>query len=195
VYFTPAGYMNWLNFQRVFKALGYQFKHVQIGEPAQADALQAGTIVGAVGYTTAGKSLPSYWRETELRAELKVINPSAEEIAKLKAANLAPVEVNAADAFSKDVGVKTILGVPLLFAYNLRPDMPEEMVYKMLNAFYKQREELAKAEPGFVPLARDFIGLQVQGINSNPDVPVHAGMAKFMKEHKAWNDKWKIAGK
>jgi hypothetical protein len=69
------------------------------------------------------------------------------------------------------------------------------MVYKMLNAFYKQRDELAKAEPGFAPLARDFIGLQVQGINSNPDIPVHAGMAKFMKEHKAWNDKWKIAGK
>ena len=48
VFFTPAGFMNWLNFQRIFKALGYQFKHVQIGEAAQGDALQAGTIVGAV---------------------------------------------------------------------------------------------------------------------------------------------------
>ncbi len=47
VFFTPAGFMNWLNFQRIFKALGYQFKHVQIGEAAQGDALQAGTIVGA----------------------------------------------------------------------------------------------------------------------------------------------------
>ena len=25
VFFTPAGFMNWLNFQRIFKALGYQF--------------------------------------------------------------------------------------------------------------------------------------------------------------------------
>ena len=57
VFFTPAGFMNWLNFQRIFKALGYQFKHVQIGEAAQGDALQAGTIVGAVAYTTAGASL------------------------------------------------------------------------------------------------------------------------------------------
>jgi hypothetical protein len=65
----------------------------------------------------------------------------------------------------------------------------------MLGAFYKQRDELTKAEPGFAPMARDFIGLQVQGITANPDVPVHAGMAKFLKEHKAWNDKWKIAGK
>ena len=33
----------------------------------------AGTIVGAVCYTTAGRSLPTYWRETELRLDIKVI--------------------------------------------------------------------------------------------------------------------------
>ncbi|MCU0593394.1 MAG: hypothetical protein MUC57_18225 [Desulfobacterales bacterium] len=193
VFFTPAGFMNWLNFHRIFKALGYQFKHVQIGEAAQGDALQAGTIVGSVAYTTAGKSLPSYWRETELRVDLKVINPSPEEVKKLTAANLTPVEINAADAFTKDVGVKTILGVPILFAYNVRPDMPEELVYKILSILYNKREELTKTDPGFVPLAKDFVGMQVKGINANPDAPVHAGLAKFLKEHKAWNDTWKIA--
>jgi TRAP-type uncharacterized transport system substrate-binding protein len=193
VFFTPAGFMNWLNFQRIFKALGYEFKHVQIGEATQADALQSGTIVGAVAYTTAGKSLASYWRETELRTDVKVINPSPDEIKKLKAANLAPVEIDPAKAFSKDVGVKTILGVPLLFGYNMLADMPEDVVYKMLSAFYTQRESLAKTDPGFTPMARDFIGMQVNGILANPHVPVHAGLAKFLKEHKAWDDKWKIA--
>ena len=24
-------------------------------------------------------------------------------------------------------------------------------------------------------------------------IPVHAGLAKFLKEHKAWNDKWTVA--
>jgi uncharacterized protein len=193
VFFTPAGFMNWLNFRRVYKALGYDFKHVQIGEPAQGDALQAGTIVGAVCYTTAGKSLPSYWRETELRLDIKVINPSPEEVKKLTAKNLAPTEIDASQVFSKDVGVKTILGVPLQFAYNTRADMPEEVVYKMLAKFYAERESLAKADPGFEPMARDFIGMQVKGINSEPDAPVHAGLAKFLKEQKAWDDKWKIA--
>jgi TRAP transporter TAXI family solute receptor len=195
VFFTPAGFMNWLNFQRIFKVLGYQFKHVQIGEAAQGDALQAGTIVGSVAYTTAGASLPSYWRETELRLDIKLINPSPDEVKKLTAAGLTPVEVDASKAFSKDVGVKTILGVPILFAYNVRADMPEEVVYKMLNKFYTERENLAKADPGFTPMARDFVGMQVNGINANPTIPVHAGMAKFLKEKKAWNDKWKIAGK
>ncbi|HSB72293.1 MAG TPA: TAXI family TRAP transporter solute-binding subunit [Candidatus Methylomirabilis sp.] len=194
VFFTPAGFMNWLNFQRIFKALGYEFKHVQIGEAAQGDALQAGTVVGAVAYTTAGASLPSYWRETELRLDIKLINPSPDEVKKLTAAGLAPVEVDATKAFSKDVGVKTVLGVPILFGYNVRADMPEEVVYKMLSSFYNNRESLAKADPGFAPMARDFISMQVNGINANPTIPVHAGMAKFLKEKKAWNDKWIVAG-
>jgi TRAP transporter TAXI family solute receptor len=195
VFFTPAGFMNWLNFKRIYKALGYQFKHVQIGEAAQGDSLQAGTIVGAVCYTTAGRSLPSYWRETELRLDIRIINPSPDEVKKLTAANLAPTEIDATKVFSKEVGVKTILGVPLLFAYNMLADMPEQIVYKMLKKFQTERETLAKADPGFTPLARDFIGMQVKGINANPDTPVHEGLAKFLKENKAWNDKWKVAGK
>jgi TRAP transporter TAXI family solute receptor len=195
VFFTPAGFMNWLNFIRIYKALGYQFKHVQIGEANQGDALQAGTIVGAVCYTTAGRSLPSYWRETELRLDIRIINPSPDEVKKLTAANLAPVEIDATKVFGKDVGVKTILGVPLLFAYNMLADMPEEVVYKMLNKFNAERDSLAKADPGFAPMARDFVGMQVKGINANPTIPVHTGLVKFLKEHQAWNEKWKIAGK
>jgi len=193
VFFTPAGYMNWLNFMRIFKALGYKFNHVQIDTATQADALQSGSIVGAVAYTTAGRSLASYWRETELRTDIRLINPSPEEVKKLTAADLEPVEVDATKAFSKDVGVKTVLGVPILFGYNARADMPEDVVYKMLNAFYNKRDELAKADPGFGPMARNFVGMQVGGIKAGPHIPVHAGLVKFLKEHKAWNDKWKIA--
>jgi TRAP transporter TAXI family solute receptor len=193
-FFTTAGFMNWLNFQRIYKALGYDFKHVQIDPKTNADALQSGTIAGSVAYTTAGRSLPTYWKETEIRTNIAVINPCPDEIAKLKAAGLAIADVDPKQAFSQEVGVKEIKGVPILFGYNVRPDMPEEVVYKMLNAFYKNREELAKADPGFTPMAKDFVGMQVNGIAANPEVPVHPGLAKFLKEHKAWKDNWKIAG-
>jgi len=193
VFYTTAGFMNWLNFQRIYKTLGYQFKHVQIDPKSQSDALQAGTISGSVAYTTAGRSLAPYWKETEVRMDVKVINPCPEEIAKLKAAGLAVVDVDPKSAFTKDIGVKQIQGVPILFAYNVRADMPEDVVYRMLNAFYKNREDLAKSDAGFTPMAKDFVGMQVQGISANPDIPVHSGLVKFLKEHKAWNDKWKIA--
>ncbi len=193
VFYTTAGFMNWLNFIRIYKTLGYQFKHVQIDAKTNSDALQSGTIAGSVAYTTAGRSLAPYWKETEVRMDLKVINPCPNEVQKLKAAGLAVVDVDPKAAFSKDVGVQQIQAVPILFAYNVRADMPEDVVYKMLSSFHKNRESLAKSDPGFTPMASDFIGMQVQGINANPHIPVHAGMAKFLKEQKAWNDKWKIA--
>lgn len=191
-FFTPAGFMNWLNFQRMYKALGYDFKHVQIDPKTQSDALKGGTIAGSVAYTTAGRSLAPYWKETEVRMDVSVINPCPDEIEKLKAAGLLIADVDP-KVFAKNVGVKNIQGVPILFAYNMRPDMPEDVVYKLLSAFYKHRDALAKQDAGFVPMAKDFIGMQVAGINANPGIPVHAGLAKFLKEHNAWNDKWKIA--
>jgi hypothetical protein len=63
----------------------------------------------------------------------------------------------------------------------------------MIKAFYDKKDELVKIEAGFGPMAKDFIGMQVQGIKANPQVPVHAGLAKFLKEHKAWDEKWKVA--
>jgi TRAP transporter TAXI family solute receptor len=193
VHFTTTGFMNWLNFQRIYKTLGYEFKHVQIDPKTQTDALRTGKIVGAVAYTTAGRSLAPYWTETEARMDIKVINPCPAEVERLKAAGLQIAEVDPKHAFSKDVGVKEILGVPLLFAYNVRPDMPEDLVYNMVTAFYNSRDKLAQTDPGFSPMAKNFIGMQVNGINTNPHVPVHPGLAKFLKEHQAWNDRWKVA--
>ena len=194
VFYTQAGFQNWLNWQRIFKALGYDFKHVQIDLKSNADAMEAGSIVGSAAYTTAGKSLAAYWKETEIRMDIKVVNPCPDEIAKLKAAGLAVVDVDPKGAFSKDVGPATLMGVPILFGYNARIDLPEDVVYKMIKAFYDKRDELVKIDPGFTPMAKDFVGMQVQGIDANPQIPVHPGLAKFLKEHKAWNDKWKIAG-
>jgi uncharacterized protein len=193
VFYTQAGFQNWLNWQRIYKILGYDFKHVQIDLKANADALEAGTIVGSATYTTAGRSLAAYWKETEIRMDIKVVNPCPDEVAKLKAAGLAVAEVDPKLAFTKNVGPSTLMGVPILFGYNARIDMPEDVVYKMVKAFYDKRDELVKVDPGFELMAKDFIGMQVQGIDANPQIPVHPGLAKFLKEHKAWNDKWKVA--
>jgi uncharacterized protein len=193
VFYSPAGFMNWLNFRRVYKALNYDFKHVQIDPKTQSDALQAGTIVGAVAYTTSGASLVPYWKETEIRMEVAVINPCQDETTKLRASGLSVVNVDPKNAFSKNVGVQQIQGVPILFAYNARADLPEDVVYRMLVAFDKNKDRLAATDAGFAPLAKDFVGLQVDGIKANTDIAVHAGLAKFLKERNAWDPKWKVA--
>jgi TRAP-type uncharacterized transport system substrate-binding protein len=183
--------MNWLNWQRISKAIGSEFKHVQIDLKSNADALEQGTIVGSATYTTAGKSLAAYWKETEIRTDIRVINPCPDEIAKIKAAGLAVAEVDPKGAFSKDVGPSKLMGVPILFGYNARLDIPEDLVYKLVSAVYKEKDNLVKVDAGFTPMAKDFIGMQAQGINANPQIPVHPGLVKFLKEHKAWDNKWK----
>ena len=62
VFFTGAGFMNWLNFQRVFKALNYDFKHVQIDLKANADALEAGTVVSSHARAT-----PRLWKASSAK--------------------------------------------------------------------------------------------------------------------------------
>src|SRR3972149_3320488 len=116
--------MNWLNWQRIYKALGYEFKHVQIDLKSNADAMQAGTVVGSATYTTAGKSLAAYWKETEIRMDIRVVNPCPDEVAKIKAAGLAVVDVDPKGAFRKAVGPAMPQGVPTLFGYNRGPDIP-----------------------------------------------------------------------
>src|SRR4029450_1297775 len=105
------------------------------------DALEAGTIVGSATYTTAGRSLAAYWKETEIRMDVRVVNPCPDEVTKLKAAGLAVVDVDPKHAFSKDVGPTTLQGVPILFGYNARTDMPEDVVYRMVKAFYDKKDE------------------------------------------------------
>jgi hypothetical protein len=58
-------------------------------------------------------------------------------------------------------------------------------------ALYEERNALAKINAGFAPLAKDFIGMQANGVNANPLIPVHPGLTRVMKERNAWNDKWK----
>ena len=193
VFFTPAGFMNWLNLHRIFDALGYENNHVEIDSSAVADAMQAGTIVGAGSYTTAGTSLPTWWREAELRVDLHAVEFTDDELALLDEAGLSVSEIDPSVAFSQDLGVDTIQGVPILFGYNVRADIDEDFVYQMLTIFEDNMESLVTLDGGFGPLAEDFVGTQTGGIRAAPEIPVHPGLARFLEERDAWDDAWTIA--
>ncbi len=192
VFFTPAGYMNWLNMGRIFAALDLEQNHVEIDSATTADALEAGSIVAAASYTTAGVSLPTWWREAELRIDIEAINPSDEEVETLRAAGLSVVEIDPSEAYTQDFSVDRILAVPIYFGYNVRADMDEEVVYQMLTVFHENIDDLVAGDPGFGPLASDFVGTQAAGVAANPDIPVHPGLARFLEEHDAWDDSWTI---
>jgi uncharacterized protein len=192
VFFTPAGFMNWLNLQRAFRALGYSFNHVPVSVRSNAEALDSGAIAGSVLYMTEGRELAPYWRETELRIDIGIVNPCPDEVATLKFAGLNVTDVDAKGVFARNVGPKALKGVSMMFGYSARLDLPEDVVYKLVSTFYRKRDDLAKMQPVLGALKSDFIGLQVQGIAANPAMQVHPGLARFLKEHNAWDDRWVV---
>ena len=148
VFFTPAGFMNWLNFQRIYKALGYDFKHVQI-DPKTQSRRAAGRHDRRFGRLHHRRPLARRLLEGDRDPHGRQgVNPCPDEVAKLKAAGLAVVDVDPKDAFSKDVGVREIQGVPILFGYNVRADMPEDVVYKMLERVLQEQGQARQDRSG-----------------------------------------------
>jgi hypothetical protein len=196
IYMTMAGYMNHINIFRAMENIcGLDVTHVEVDARKVADALKAGTIDATAAYTTATASLASWIKVLDVASDLKGVNPTPEQIKKLGAAGFPPVKINIKKAYTSDLGVDELYGVPFFFGQHFGLDFPEEGVYKILKALEESAGDLAKLDAGFGPLSEDFAGLQVKGINSIPEVPVHPGLAKYLKEKGLWNSSWKVATK
>ena len=194
IYMTKAGYMNHINIFRAMKDIcGLNIKHVEVDMSKVADALRAGTIDATGAYTTALVSLASWIKVLDVASPLQGVNPTPEQIKKLTAAGFAPAKINMKKAYTRDLGVDELYGVPFYFGYHHGLRFPAEDVYKALKVFEAEGKALPKLDPGFGPLAADFAGFQVQGIKSIPEIPVHPGLAKYLKEKGMWDPAWKVA--
>ena len=194
IYMTKAGYMNHINIFRAMEGInGLKITHVEVDASKVADALSAGTIDATAAYTTALVSLASWIKVLDVSSPLQGVNPTPEQIKKLTAAGFAPVKIDMKKAYTRDLGVNELYGIPFFFGYHHGLGFPEEGVYRALKAFEAGAPALVKLDPGFGPLAKDFAGFQVKGIKSIPEVPVHPGLAKYLKEKGLWDPSWVIA--
>jgi TRAP-type uncharacterized transport system substrate-binding protein len=196
IFMTPAGYMNYLNMFRAMKDIcGLNITHVEVDSSKVADALRAGTVDATAAYTTALVSLASWIKMLDVATPLQGVNPTPEQIKKLTAAGFAPAKIDMKKAYTRDLGVDELYGVPFYFGQGLGLDIPEEAAYRMLKVLEESAGALAKLETGFGPLAKDFAGFQALGIKSIPEVPVHPGLARYLKEKNLWDPAWIIADK
>jgi TRAP-type uncharacterized transport system substrate-binding protein len=191
-FYQAIGGTHYMNVRRAFRALGYDFKHVEVGFAAAPDALEKGTVEVLALAAMGGVALPPWVMELDMRVDITILNPTPAEREKLEAAGLTLVRVNPG-IFVQDVGVPEVWAVALLFYYNMRADTCAEFVYNMLTALYRRRADLYRLDSGFGPLKRDFVGLQVAGIRGNPHVPVHRGLHRFLVEKGAWDPAWTVA--
>jgi len=192
VFLTPKGFGNHLNILRALRAAGVNVNHVEVSTRAVAEALEKGTIVATALYTTGTEALPPWGSELDLKIKLAPLNPCPDEIAKLEAAGLTLKRINSTVAFKANKDMGTIIGVAFFFGWHAAVDVPEDVVYSMLVALEKVAKDYARVAREFKQIEGNFAGFQLEGVKSSIayGIPVHPGLAKFLKEKGVWNPEW-----
>ena len=176
--------------ERGLNALGVKFTYVQVDLATAGSQLESGAIDALTIYTGSESSPPPWLAEASLAADWAVLNPSADELVELKKKGFAIAEVSP-KAFNRDVHADKVIELPFYYGFNVGLDVPEEDAYKLLTIVEKNAAELAKTDPTFTQIAKDMKGFQVRGVESSVDlVPIHPGLAKWMREKGVWDAKW-----
>jgi uncharacterized protein len=176
--------------ERGLAALGVKFNYVQVDLATIGSQLESGAVDAMSIYTASESAPPPWLAEASLAADWTALNPSPEELAELKKKGLSVVEVSP-KSFNRDVHADKVVELPLNYGFDVGLDVPAEDVYKMLTIVEKHAGELAKTDPFFAQIAKDMPGFQKRGVESSADlVPIHPGLAKWMREKGVWDKKW-----
>jgi TRAP-type uncharacterized transport system substrate-binding protein len=62
----------------------------------------------------------------------------------------------------------------------------------MFKILVENAGEVAKVHAMLQEYAEDPLGIQLNAINNISEIPVHPGVAKYLKEKGVWKQSWKI---
>lgn len=176
--------------ERGLKAVGAKHRYVNVDLATVGSALERGTIRAFITYTSAESAVAPWIVEASLATDFAILNPSPEEAGILKKAGFQISEIDPR-VFKKDVHVEKALYLPFFYGFHVGLEVPEGDVYRMLTIIEKNGKDLAKADAGFVQIAKDMPAMQRRGVESAIDTaPVHPGLARYMRERGVWNPKW-----
>ena len=176
--------------ERAFDVLGIKYQYRQVDLTAAGSLLQSGGIDGFGLYSNGEASVPPWIVEASLATDWAAVNPSAAEIATLKKAGFAILELKP-EVFKRDVHIDKVVLLPFYYGFHVGLEVPEDDLYQMLRVVEKNVSGLAKADASFAQIAKDMVGFQRKGIESSVNlVPSHPGLAKYMREKGAWDAKW-----
>jgi TRAP-type uncharacterized transport system substrate-binding protein len=176
--------------ERAYAALGIKHNYRQVDLAAAGSLLQGGSIDGFIIYTNGEATTAPWITEASLAADWAALNPSAEEIAALRKAGFAVTEVKP-EVFKRDVHADRVVLLPFYYGFHVGLEVPENDKYRMLQIIEKNAAALAKVDPGFAQIAKDMPGMQRLGVMSSVDfVPIHPGLARYMREKGVWDAKW-----
>jgi TRAP transporter TAXI family solute receptor len=192
VYTGPLPFDTRLHLENAMAAVGAHHTYTQVDLSTAGSQLDAGSIDAMIVYYTGGV-VPAPWlSQASLAVDWAGLNPSPDELAKLKAKGFAIEDVDAKTISKNDIHVKKLTLLPFYWGFDIGMNMSTDEVYKMLTIVDKHADELAKLDGDFAQIAGGkFAAFQKRALEQTWDlVPIHPGLAKFLKEKGQWDKKW-----
>jgi TRAP transporter TAXI family solute receptor len=192
VFTGPAPFDTRKQVENSLKALGVKHKYTEVALATAGSQLNNGTIRAMIIYAAGGKTPPPWLSQASLAVDWAALNPSPKEIAELKEKGFGIKQVPPANFHKKEAYVKDITLVPTFWGFDLGLNVPENEMYKMLKVIEAHADELAKLDPSFRQISGGhFAEFEHQALESTWKlVPIHPGLAKFLKEKGQWDKKW-----
>jgi TRAP-type uncharacterized transport system substrate-binding protein len=175
--------------ERGLAAVGAKHNYIEVDLATAGSLMESKRLDGFIIYTNAEATTAPWITEAGLTTNWVALNPSKDEEAALNKAGIALTEVKAV-AFKRDIGLPSVKLLPFYYGFHVGMEIPEADVYRMLTIVEKNVDELISLDKAFAQL-KDMAGMQRKGVESSIDlVPVHPGLAKWMKEKGVWDAKW-----
>ncbi|NWF54797.1 MAG: TRAP transporter substrate-binding protein [Syntrophaceae bacterium] len=176
--------------EKSFRQLGVKHVYREMDLSSVGSQLEAGNIKAFNAYTNAEITTAPWIIEISVGTDWAILNPSQEEIDLLRKGGFRIAEVKP-EAFKKDIHAPKALLLPFYYGFHVGLEFSEQDVYKMLTVIEKRAADLAKADSAYNQIKDDMPGFQRRGVEAAVDyVPIHPGLAKYMKERKVWDSKW-----
>ena len=169
-----------------------KLKAVNIPFTSAADALKMGTIDAIVGYANGDVLIP-WMAEVDTRVKLKIValSPAEFEVVK-KVSGYSTPQLDTKKVFSQDMGVPKVNAIADYYGFHIGNKLSPEAAYRVFKVLIEKAGEVAKVHATLKVYAEDPLGMQVDAISSIPDIPVHPGVARYLKEKGVWKDSFKI---
>ena len=190
VYTGPLPFDTRHQLEHALAALGVKHHYTEVSLATAGSQLASGAIEAMCIYTAAETTPPPWLSQASLAVDWAALNPSPDEIATLKKKNFTFVDIKPS-AYKRDVHAAKIIAMPFFYGFHVGGDMSAADVYNMLKIIEKHAAELAKSDKSFGQIAKNMAEMQRRGVESSWQlVPIHPGLAKYMREKGVWDKKW-----
>ena len=192
VYTGPLPFDTRRHLENAMAAIGVHHVYKQVDLATAGSQLNAGSIDGMLIYAAGGKTPPPWLAEATLSVDWAALNPSADEITKLNAKGFAVEQADPANFHKKELYVKKVTLLPFYWGFDVGMMVSTDEMYKMLTIIDKHADELAKLDPSFRQISGGKMAqFQKQALEVTWKlVPIHPGLAKYLKTKHMWVDKW-----